>query len=78
MHDSVELENRGVPTVTIVTDAFEGSARSQAISLGMPWLPLVITAHPFVSLPLDKIRERAEAMVDEIVSGLTEQPNHEI
>jgi hypothetical protein len=47
IHDSVELEKKGVPTVTICTTAFERLGRGEARTLGMPDLPLAIVDHPF-------------------------------
>ena len=44
----MELEKKGIPTVTICTDAFEALAREEAKNLGMPDLPLAIIRHPMV------------------------------
>lgn len=40
-------------------------------SLGMPDLPVAITAHPIGGLKSEAVREKAEALLDSVVSGLT-------
>jgi hypothetical protein len=42
----VQLELRGVPTVTIVSDVFETLARGESAGLGMARLPLLVVGHP--------------------------------
>jgi hypothetical protein len=68
----VELEKRGIPTVTICTDAFEGLAREEAKNLGMPDLPLVIIKHPIGGEPPDVIRQRAEEAAPPVLRALTD------
>ena len=40
------LERLGVPTVTLVSAAFEGYARLRSSALGVPELPLLVLPHP--------------------------------
>jgi hypothetical protein len=68
----VELEKRGIPTVTICTDAFEGLAREEAKNLGMPDLPLVIIKHPIGGEPPDVIRQRAAEAAPQVLRALTD------
>jgi hypothetical protein len=67
----VELEKKGVPTVTICTTAFEGLAREESKNLGMPDLPLVIIKHPIGGEPLSVIHQRADDALAQVVRGLT-------
>jgi hypothetical protein len=60
MHDSVELEAKGLPTAVIVTTEFLLEARTQRDALGMTALEPVVIAHPLSSLTDDEIARRAE------------------
>jgi hypothetical protein len=70
----VELEKKGIPTVTICTDAFVGLAREEAKNLGMPDLPLAIIKHPIGGEPLSVIHQRAEDAVAQVARALTGAP----
>jgi len=66
--DSVALEQRGIPTVTVVTKIFERAARAQAVLAGMPDLAIVV-------IP-DKVNwqtdEELGAIADELLPQLVE------
>ena len=76
--DAVELEKRGVPTVTVFSTAFAKAAQAQAVGRGLAGLPLVKIPHPMHTAPRDVVKERALAAADLIVGQLTglqtEQP----
>ena len=59
MHDATALEEMGLPTAAIVTEAFLGEARSQAVALGMERLEPVVIEHPLSTLSMDEIHARA-------------------
>ncbi len=62
MHDAVGLEERGVPTAVIVTDAFLHEADVQRTALGAERLEPVVITHPLSTLTADEIAGRgAEA-----------------
>jgi len=61
MHDSVDLEARGLPTAVIVTSEFLLEARTQRDALGMTALEPVVIAHPLSSLTDEEIGQRAQA-----------------
>lgn len=65
------MENRGIPTVTLVTVPFREPARLTAISMGVPKLPLVVLPHPVGDLPEHEVRAMAEAAYPVIVDALT-------
>ena len=58
MHDAVGLEERGVPTAVIVTDAFLHEADVQRTALGAERLEPVVIAHPLSTLTEDEIAGR--------------------
>lgn len=70
--DGVRLEQRGVPTVTVCSSAFHRAARSQAAGRGMGGLPIVEIPHPMHTAPRDTVQQRAEAVLDELVTALTQ------
>ncbi len=77
MHDSVSLENRGIPTVPIATDEFRTAARIQANRLGRPDLDAVYVSHPIQDQTEAEIQARAEAAIGQIVDRLTTAAGNE-
>jgi hypothetical protein len=71
IHDGVTLEKRGTPTATVNSDAFVVLGQQEAIALGLPGLPIVMVAHPMGDIPAQLVRERAEAMVAQVIEVLT-------
>jgi hypothetical protein len=70
--DSVELEARGTPTVTIATARYEALLSETAAAEGMPDLPHVVLPDDLDALPAEDVREVARAAVDDIVAALTD------
>jgi hypothetical protein len=66
MHDTVELESRGLPTALIITTEFQLEAQVQRDALGMTALDPVVIAHPLSSLTDDEIAQRAAQAVPQI------------
>jgi len=54
----VELEKRGVATITLVTTAFETLARYQARAMGYPDLRLLVIKHPLGSITEEELTDR--------------------
>ncbi len=73
--DAVEIERRGIPTVTVFSTAFAGAARKQAAGRGMPDLPLAQIPHPMHTARRNVVTERADAVIDTLADRLT---NHSI
>jgi len=71
LHDSVRLEEQGIPSVPLATDAFRTAARVQASRLGRPDLDAVFVPHPIQDRTPAEIEERAEAVIEEVVARLT-------
>ena len=71
MHDSVRLEEKGIPSVPLATDVFRTAARVQASRLGRPDLEAVFVPHPIQDQTRAEIEERADAVVEEVVARLT-------
>jgi hypothetical protein len=69
--DAVEIERRGVPTVTVFSTAFASAARKQAAGRGMADLPLARIPHPMHMASRTVVAERADAVIDTLVERLT-------
>jgi hypothetical protein len=69
--DAVEIERRGIPTVTVFSTAFAGAARIQAAGRGMPDLRLVKIPHPMHTASRELVTQRADTVIDALVERLT-------
>ena len=69
--DAVEIERRGVPTVTVFSTAFAAAARKQAAGRGMADLPAAQIPHPMHTAGSELVAARADAAVDLLVERLT-------
>ena len=67
----MELERRGIPTVTVCTHLFVTLGNVERRALGMPELPLAIPQHPLGGLRADAVKEKADALLEQVVAGLT-------
>jgi hypothetical protein len=74
VHDSVRLEENGIPSVPLATEEFRTAARVQASRLGRPDLEAVFVTHPIQDRTPAEIEERADAVIEEVVSRLTRAP----
>ena len=61
MHDGLELETRGVPTVVVCTEPFRATAQAICATRGIPDYRFALVEHPIGSLTEDELRERAGA-----------------
>lgn len=71
MHDTIGLENLGVPAVAVATTEFITPARIQAGALGRPEFDAVYVEHPIQDQTPQQIAARADAVLAEIVKRLT-------
>ncbi len=72
MHDTVWFEIQGIPAVTIASREFEDAADTQAKALGMPSARAVFVEHPIQDATDAQMRDKADAIVDEVLRALTE------
>ena len=71
MLDAVALEQRGIPTVTFVTEPFVGAARAVARNLGLADLQLVVIPHDYLVEDDDALRTRLDAVFADVVAACT-------
>ena len=70
MHDTVDLEDRGVPSVFVSTVEFVDGADAQAKALGT--VPsAVYVEHPIQDRTDDEMRAIADKAVDEVVTRIS-------
>ena len=70
MHDTVEFEKRGIPSTTIITEAFKNAADFQFRGKGMEGHPYIQLPHPVSNLQPDEIKETTLKFVEEVASHL--------
>ncbi len=69
MHDTVDLESRGVPSVFVATEEFVDGAEAQAKALGAD-PAAVYVAHPIQDRSADEMREIADGAFDALLGKL--------
>ena len=69
MHDIVDLETRGIPSVFVATAEFVDGAERQAKALGFD-PAAVYVSHPVQDRTDDEMREMAERAFAELVKTL--------
>jgi hypothetical protein len=58
----------------ITTDTFTSFARRLAATQGCPYVVIADTPNPIRQLDAATLRQRAEAMIETIIDGLTQPP----
>lgn len=65
--DGILLERTGVPTVSIVSDSFLASGRAMAEVQGFPGFEFAAVGHPVASLDATQLRDRARAVLPDVL-----------
>ena len=71
VHDAIQLERSGTPTVVATTTHFVELTRRVAAGFGVPEARVVVFPHPLGGTDDDTIIAWADAAVDEVVALLT-------
>ena len=71
VHDTIELEKRGVPTTVVLTRAFRNACEYQFRSKGMEGHPYIELPHPVSQLSTEQMKALTLKYVDEVVRQLT-------
>jgi hypothetical protein len=72
VHDTIGFEIQGIPSVFIASSEFVDAAEVQAAALGLPDVSGVFVPHPIQDATDEEMRERADAIVDEVLGALRE------
>jgi hypothetical protein len=70
VHDIVDLEGRGVPSVFVASTEFVDAADVQASALGFPDVARVFVAHPIQDRSDDEMRAIADSALDAVLAAL--------
>ena len=71
MHDIVDLETRGVPSVFVASAQFVDAAVAQSTALGFPTVARVFTPHPIQDRTDVEMIAYADAAIDDIIAAIT-------
>lgn len=73
IHDAIQLEEAGVPTVVFCSEEFTTLCQFESENQSCPGLPIVEFEHPIADVDPDVVREDRvdEAICDEVVAALT-------
>ena len=71
VHDTVELERRGIPAAVVITQAFTRAAVFQFRTKGMDGHPYIELPHPISNLTPDEIRAVTLEKIDALVMQLS-------
>ncbi len=71
MFDAIEMEKRGVPTVTIAHDTFLKAAHLHARVLGLEEIAIVVEPAPDSGVVGEDVGSVADATFGEVVAALT-------
>ena len=66
----MQLERRGIPTVTVCSHLFVRLGETERKALGMPELPMAITQHPIGGIKSDAVQAKADTLLTQVISGL--------
>jgi len=72
VHDIVDLERRGIPSVFVASAEFVQAAEAQSASLGFPTVARVFTPHPIQDRTDNEMRAYADAAFDEILGHIVD------
>ena len=70
--DQLNVEKKGIPTVSIVTTAFEDTIKTLIKSQEVSEMALVVTEHPIAGHNLDGIRKKADKDFAAILKAATQ------
>lgn len=72
MVDQLNVEKKGIPTVTIVTTAFEESFKTLMKEQGISDMALVVSEHPIAGYNLEGIKKKVDKDFPAILKAATQ------
>ena len=70
--DQLNVEKKGIPTVTVVTTAFEETIKSLFKNQGVSEIALVVTEHPIAGHNAEGIKKKADKDFPAILKAATQ------
>jgi len=74
VHDAIELERAGVPTVVVTTTTFERVVDTLAANSGLPSIRKLVLDHPIGGTDDRTLEHRAREAIDQLVQVFTGAP----
>ena len=74
MHDGIEMERLGIPTVSIITHVFLPTAKAMTRMMGVPDYEFVVAQHPLSSLTDEECKEKAAQIAPDVERILLASP----
>jgi hypothetical protein len=71
VHDTIELEKRGIPATVVITQAFRNACVFQFRGKGMEAHPFIELPHPISNLKPEEMRSLSLQYVEQVVRQLT-------
>jgi hypothetical protein len=71
VHDIVDLETRGIPSMFIASSEFRQAAIAQSVALGMPDVQRMFVPHPIQDRTDEEMAAYADQAFEEILGMLT-------
>jgi hypothetical protein len=71
VHDTIELEKRGIPATTVITEAFRSAALFQFKGKGMEGHSYIELPHPISNLTPNEMEALSLRYVDQMARQLT-------
>jgi hypothetical protein len=68
-----QLRKRGLIAAVVCSDSFMKLGTAQAKVFGVPDLPLIRIPHPLGGLSMDKVRERADTALPQLLKVIREK-----
>jgi hypothetical protein len=72
--DQLNVEKKGIPTVTIVTTAFEEAMKTLIKNQDVPEMALVVTEHPIAGHNLEGVHKKADKDFPAVLKAATQWP----
>ena len=73
MHDALEMELLGVPSVVLCTRPFVSQAHAMSRMRGDPEYGLAVIDHPIVTLSKEELLERASVAAPQVAQNLVDR-----
>ncbi len=70
--DQLNVEKKGIPTVTIATTPFEGPAKAAAQAQGVSSFSLLVVEHPIAGHDAAGIKAKATTIFPELLKAATQ------
>jgi len=71
VHDTVELEGCGIPTVLLTTTKFQPVVAALAAATGLPEIRTLVVEHPIGGVDRETLHHRADGACDELAQRFT-------